>query len=170
MHERDYMAACTSLGTGADLAVQRNLHYTELMFKISKAMVKQKKNNEDEAGFLNKILKVLQILGQPTEVYELLKDSTRLIDTYQGPAIRKESAKVFHLTLQAMHFLHGGQVKQGKPCLKDLQSAIQILTNPETISAESKQPQVGDLFQWMPVEQLCLLVYLVKMIFLFLMI
>ncbi|CAG2243177.1 MAU2 [Mytilus edulis] len=83
-----------------------------------------------------------------------------LIDTYNGPTIQKESLKVFFLILQVCHYLMAGQVKSVKPALKNLQQIIQTITQLHT-DEEPDSTNPVDLFQWLPIEHMCVLVYLV---------
>ncbi|XP_076102692.1 MAU2 chromatid cohesion factor homolog isoform X2 [Mytilus galloprovincialis] len=83
-----------------------------------------------------------------------------LIDAYNGPTIQKESLKVFFLILQVCHYLMAGQVKSVKPALKNLQQIIQTITQLHT-DEEPDSTNPVDLFQWLPIEHMCVLVYLV---------
>lgn len=56
------------------------------------------------------------------------------------------------------------QVKSVKPCLKQLQQCIQTISTLQDDEILPTNP--ADLFHWLPKEHMCVLVYLVMLIFL----
>lgn len=90
----------------------------------------------------------------------LLCFSGAMIEQWTGPAVQKESSKVFFLVLQVCHYLTAGQVKSVKPSLKQLQQSIQTITQLHTDEEPEGITQL-DMFQWLPKEHMCVLVYLV---------
>lgn len=58
------------------------------------------------------------------------------------------------------------QVKNVKPCLKQLQQSIQAIMSPSWPSDEVVTgPHIGDMFIWMPKEHLIVLVYLITVMY-----
>ncbi|XP_046543112.1 MAU2 chromatid cohesion factor homolog isoform X1 [Haliotis rubra] len=143
--EKDFLSACGLLGVGAEFARTAQSDYTRMLFLLSKGML-------------------LLIDKKMKDVDECLSMVSGLIETYQGSPIHKESLKVFFLVLQVCHYLMSGQVKSVKPALKQLQQSIQTITQIHTDDVLLSEPLSGnpvDLFQWLPKEHMCVLVYLV---------
>lgn len=139
-HEKDLTSACTLLGSGADYAHMSGANFTRLLFLLSKGML-------------------LLIEKKLHDVHPLLTMSGQQVENWQGSTYQKELLKVFFLVLQVCHYLMAGQVKSVKPCLKQLQTSIQVITS---LPDEDPLPQNhGDMFHWMPKEHMCVLVYLV---------
>ncbi|XP_063432497.1 MAU2 chromatid cohesion factor homolog [Mytilus trossulus] len=139
--ERDFPSAVRLLTTGIEVAGKSRSEYTKLLFLLSRGML-------------------LLIDKKTGDVHETLTTVSSLIDTYNGPTIQKESLKVFFLILQVCHYLMAGQVKSVKPALKNLQQIIQTITQLHT-DEEPDSTNPVDLFQWLPIEHMCVLVYLV---------
>ncbi|KAK3601195.1 hypothetical protein CHS0354_004395 [Potamilus streckersoni] len=139
--EKDYLSAISLLGVGVDFAAAAHSEYTTLLFLLSKGML-------------------LLIAKQTKEVHECLSQAGSLIERYSGQAVQKEALKVFFLVLQVCHFLMAGQVKSVKTALKQLQQSIQTITQIHT-DEEPQSSNAVDLFQWLPKEHMCVLVYLV---------
>ncbi|XP_015225113.1 PREDICTED: MAU2 chromatid cohesion factor homolog [Cyprinodon variegatus] len=99
------------------------------------------------------------------EVHPLLSLCGTIVENWQGNPIQKESLRVFFLVLQVTHYLDAGQVKSVKPCLKQLQQCIQTISTLQDDEILPTNP--ADLFHWLPKEHMCVLVYLVMLIFLF---
>ncbi|KAG1667223.1 MAU2 chromatid cohesion factor [Nymphon striatum] len=140
-HERDYVSACSLLGVGSEYASVSGSHYTRILFLLSKGML-------------------LLIDKKFSDVHPVLSTAGNLVENWQGSVQQKELLKVFFLVLQVCHFLMAGQVKSVRPCLKQLQQSIQTITvlqEEEVVSTNQ-----GDMFQWMPKEHMCVLVYLVS--------
>ncbi|XP_023210809.1 MAU2 chromatid cohesion factor homolog [Centruroides vittatus] len=142
--EKDYVQACNVLGVGAEYAQLSGAQYTRILFLLSKGML-------------------LMIDRKFQEVHQVLTLAGQLVEQWQGSSHQKEALKVFFLVLQVCHYLTAGQVKSVKPCLKQLQQGIQTITSlhadEEVIPASH-----GDMFQWMPKEHMCVLVYLVTVL------
>ncbi|XP_022329171.1 MAU2 chromatid cohesion factor homolog [Crassostrea virginica] len=139
--QRDYLSACHYLQIGADFAGSAHSEYTRLLFILSKGML-------------------LLIAKKTTEVHETLSAAGQFIEAYSGTPLQKESLKVFFFVLQVCHYLMAGQVKTVKPVLKNLQQIIQTITQLHT-DEEPVSANELDLFQWLPIEHMCILVYLV---------
>ncbi|XP_052099169.1 MAU2 chromatid cohesion factor homolog [Mytilus californianus] len=139
--ERDFPSAVRLLTSGIEVAGKSRSEYTKLLFLLSRGML-------------------LLIDKKTGDVHETLTTVSSLIETYNGPTIQKESLKVFFLILQVCHYLMAGQVKSVKPALKNLQQIIQTITQLHT-DEEPDSSNPVDLFQWLPIEHMCVLVYLV---------
>ncbi|ESP05423.1 hypothetical protein LOTGIDRAFT_205565 [Lottia gigantea] len=139
--EHDFSSASNLLAIGTDFAVVSRSEYTRLLFVLSRAMV-------------------LLIDKQMGEVHKVLMEANQLLETYHGPHLQKESLRVFFLVLQVYHCLTAGQVKTVKPYLKQLQQSIQTITQIQSEDEPLSNNPV-DLFQWLPKEHMCVLVYLV---------
>ncbi|XP_055956301.1 MAU2 chromatid cohesion factor homolog [Patella vulgata] len=139
--ERDFPSACNLLSLGTDFATVSRSEYTRLLFVLSKAMI-------------------LLMDKQMSEVHKVLVEASQLIENYHGSHVHKESLRVFFLVLQVYHFLTAGQVKTVKPFLKQLQQSIQTITQIQPEDEPVSNNPV-DLFQWLPKEHMCVLVYLV---------
>lgn len=139
--EKNFETACSLLEAGVEFAAIAKSEYTGLLFMLSKGML-------------------LLIDKKPVQVNETLSKASQLIEQWQGPAVQKESLKVFFLVLQVSHYLTAGQVKSVKPALKQLQHSIQTITQIHT-DEEPVPTSPVDLFQWLPKEHMCVLVYLV---------
>ncbi|XP_041367960.1 MAU2 chromatid cohesion factor homolog [Gigantopelta aegis] len=139
--EKDTLSACSLLGVGAEFARASTSHYTRILFLLAKGML-------------------LLIDKKMREVEETLPKVGGLIEEFQGSPVHKESLKVFFLVLQVCHYLMSGQVKSVKPALKQLQQSIQTITQIHT-DDEPLSTNPVDLFQWLPKEHMCVLVYLV---------
>lgn len=139
--QRDHTSACHYLQMGADFAGSAHSEYTRLLFILSKGML-------------------LLIAKKTTEVHDTLSAAGQLIETYNGTPLQKDSLKVFFFVLQVCHYLMAGQVKTVKPVLKNLQQIIQTITQLHT-DEEPVPTNELDLFQWLPIEHMCILVYLV---------
>ncbi|WAQ98773.1 SCC4-like protein [Mya arenaria] len=138
--ELDFQAACQLLGGGADFAAAAGSQYTTLLFLLSKGML-------------------LLISKDAVQVNETLSRAGSMIETWTGHAVQKESLKVFFLVLQVCHYLAAGQVKSVKPALKQLQQSIQTITQLHS-DEDHVGPKEVDMFQWLPKEHMCVLVYL----------
>ncbi|UYV72584.1 MAU2 [Cordylochernes scorpioides] len=143
--ERDYHAASQFLGDGADYAHLSGAHYTRILFLLSKGML-------------------LMIDRRLQEVHQVLSLAGHLVDSWQGSSHQKEALKVFFLVLQVCHYLTAGQVKSVKTCLKQLQQGIQTITSLHSDEVAVMPNNPGDMFQWMPKEHMCVLVYLVTVL------
>eukprot|EP00918_Siedleckia_nematoides_P020020 GHVU01042675.1.p1 GENE.GHVU01042675.1~~GHVU01042675.1.p1 ORF type:complete len:604 (+),score=53.86 GHVU01042675.1:25-1812(+) len=140
--EKDYDAACRLLAHGAEYSGVKNAEHTKILFLLSKGM----------------LLLIDKKLG---EVHTVLSTAGAQIESWvEGTAAQKESLKVFFLVLQVCHYLMSGQVKSVKPALKQLQQSIQTITSVHT-DDEPLQSNSADMFQWLPKEHMCVLVYLV---------
>ncbi|XP_064607711.1 MAU2 chromatid cohesion factor homolog [Liolophura sinensis] len=139
--EKDFVSAVSLLGHGSDFAHTARSEYTRLLFLLAKGLV-------------------LLVEKKMSEVHECLTMAGQLIEVYHGSPVQKESLKVFFLVLQVCHYLMAGQVKSVKPALKQLQQSIQTITQ---LHQEDEPLPINpvDLFQWMPKEHMCVLVYLV---------
>ncbi|CAH1797221.1 unnamed protein product [Owenia fusiformis] len=140
--DHEYSLACSLLGHGADYAEMKRSEFTRILFLLSKGML-------------------LLIDKKFQEVHQVLTLTGQLTEAWLGPAVQKESLKVFFLVLQVCHFLMAGQVKSVKGSLKQLQQSIQTITTlnvDEDILPGSNNP--SDLFHWLPKEHMCVLVYL----------
>ncbi|XP_071042681.1 MAU2 chromatid cohesion factor homolog isoform X2 [Parasteatoda tepidariorum] len=141
--EKEYTSACNILGVGAEYAHLSGAHYTRILFLLSKGML-------------------LMIDRKLQEVHQVLSLAGQLVENWQGSTAQKEALKVFFLVLQVCHYLTAGQVKSVKPCLKQLQQGIQTITSLHADEVIPTNP--GDMFQWMPKEHMCVLVYLVTVL------
>lgn len=139
--EHNYAAACGLLEAGAEFAASAKSDYTTLLFLLSKGML-------------------LLVDKKAVQVNETLSKAGTLIEQWHGPAVQKESLKVFFLVLQVSHYLTSGQVKSVKQALKQLQHSIQTITQIHTDEEPVSNSPV-DLFQWLPKEHMCVLVYLI---------
>ncbi|KAG1667225.1 MAU2 chromatid cohesion factor [Nymphon striatum] len=145
-HERDYVSACSLLGVGSEYASVSGSHYTRILFLLSKGML-------------------LLIDKKFSDVHPVLSTAGNLVENWQGSVQQKELLKVFFLVLQLSKTIFYfiiifWQVKSVRPCLKQLQQSIQTITvlqEEEVVSTNQ-----GDMFQWMPKEHMCVLVYLVS--------
>uniref|UniRef100_A0A3B5LWH8 MAU2 chromatid cohesion factor homolog n=1 Tax=Xiphophorus couchianus TaxID=32473 RepID=A0A3B5LWH8_9TELE len=142
--EKDLVSACDLLGVGAEYARVVGSEYTRALFLLSKGM----------------LLLMERKLG---EVHPLLTLCGTIVENWQGNPIQKESLRVFFLVLQVTHYLDAGQVKSVKPCLKQLQQCIQTISTLQDDEILPTNP--ADLFHWLPKEHMCVLVYLVMLIF-----
>ncbi|XP_054710843.1 MAU2 chromatid cohesion factor homolog [Uloborus diversus] len=142
--EKEYAAACNVLGVGAEYAHISGAQYTRILFLLSKGML-------------------LMIDRKLQEVHQVLTLAGQLVEAWQGSTAQKEALKVFFLVLQVCHYLTAGQVKSVKPCLKQLQQGIQTITSLHA-DEEVIPTNPGDMFQWMPKEHMCVLVYLVTVL------
>ncbi|KAH3834324.1 MAU2 chromatid cohesion factor homolog isoform X2 [Dreissena polymorpha] len=139
--EKDFTAACRLLGDGAEYALAAKSQYTTLLFLLSKGML-------------------LLINRDAVQVNETLSRAGMMIDQWTGAAVQQESLKVFFLVLQVCHYLSAGQVKRVKPALKQLQQSIQAITQLHSDDDHVSSNKI-DMFQWLPKEHMCVLVYLV---------
>lgn len=144
-NEKEYSAACNLLGVGAEYAHLSGAQYTRILFLLSKGML-------------------LMIDRKLQEVHQVLTLAGQLVEAWPGSSTsQKEALKVFFLVLQVCHYLTAGQVKSVKPCLKQLQQGIQTITSLHA-DEEMMPSNPGDMFQWMPKEHMCVLVYLVTVL------
>lgn len=139
---KEFKEACKLLGEGADFAAAANSQYTTLLFLLSRGML-------------------LLISKDAVQVNETLSKAGSMIEQWTGASVQKESLKVFFLVLQVCHYLSAGQVKSVKPALKQLQQSIQTITQIHTDEADPVAVNQMDMFQWLPKEHMCVLVYLV---------
>ncbi|KAL5005286.1 hypothetical protein ScPMuIL_018742 [Solemya velum] len=139
--ERDYLSACGLLGVGAEFALAARSEYTRMLFLLSKGMLSLVDKKIDS-------------------VHDTLTQAGVMIENFPGLPVQKESLKVFFLVLQVSHYLMAGQVKSVKPALKSLQQSIQAITQLHT-DDEPESTNPVELFQWLPKEHMCVLVYLV---------
>ncbi|GIX72970.1 MAU2 chromatid cohesion factor homolog [Caerostris extrusa] len=70
---------------------------------------------------------------------------------------------LFLLSKGMLLMIDPGQVKSVKPCLKQLQQGIQTITSLHA-DEEVIPTNPADMFQWMPKEHMCVLVYLVTVL------
>lgn len=141
--ERDYELASSLLGVGVDYAHISSANYTKVLFMLSRCML-------------------LLIDKKISDANPLLTQASYIVENWQGNQYQKEYLKVFMLFLQVCHYLMGGQVKSVKPCLKQLQQSILTIMQPSWPSDEGVcGSNMGDMFMWMPKEQLYVVVYLV---------
>lgn len=138
---KNFTTACSLIGDGADYAAAANADYTTLLFLLSKGML-------------------LLINRDAVHVNETLFKAGAMIEQWKGAAVHKESLKVFFLVLQVCHYLSVGQVKSVKTALKQLQQSIQSITQLHT-DEDLNGANPMDMFQWLPKEHMCVLVYLV---------
>ncbi|XP_033750418.1 MAU2 chromatid cohesion factor homolog [Pecten maximus] len=139
--EKDFVTACQLLTAGAEFSDTAHSEYTKLLFVLSKGM--------------------LYLIDKKTaDVHSTLSTAGQMIETYNGQPVQKESLKVFFLVLQVCHYLMAGQVKSVKPALKNLQQIIQTITQLHTDEEPTSSNPV-DMFHWLPIEHMCVLVYLV---------
>ncbi|RUS80189.1 hypothetical protein EGW08_012046 [Elysia chlorotica] len=129
--EKDWNAAMSIMGMGADYALSVRSEYTRLLFMLSRGMVS---GMALFANHLNLFLKTKNNF--------------------------KEYLKVFFLVLQVCHYLMAGQVKSVKPVLKQLQQSIQTIAHNHS-DDEPVVSNAAEMFQWLPKEHMCILVYLV---------
>lgn len=128
-------------------------------------------------------------MHNPQETTAVMSACGPMITAYNGSAENREMLKAFFLTLQVTHYLSCGMTKTVKPLLKQLQDCIQALTSQDGCHCSSinfsvrilrnnltvfipifleaalrfnPTGQSDEVFQWMPKEHLCLLVYLVS--------
>ncbi|XP_074651649.1 MAU2 chromatid cohesion factor homolog [Tubulanus polymorphus] len=139
--EKDFVSASELLGVGAEFSHVKRAEHTRILFLLSKGMI-------------------LLIEKKLNEVHSVLSLAAQLIEQFTGQTSWKESLKIYFLVLQVCHFLMAGQVKSVKPSLKQLQQSIQTITAAHT-DDEPLPNQSGDMFQWLPKEHMCVLVYLV---------
>ncbi|XP_065210046.1 MAU2 chromatid cohesion factor homolog [Planococcus citri] len=141
--EKDYESASRLLEVGVDYAHISSASYTKVLFMLSRSML-------------------LLIDKKVTEASSLLNTAGYHVENWTGSQCQKEYLKVFSLFLQVCHYLMGGQVKSVKPCLKQLQQSMLTIMQPSWPSDEaSGGSNMGDMFMWMPKEQLYVVVYLV---------
>ncbi|GFT75139.1 MAU2 chromatid cohesion factor homolog [Nephila pilipes] len=93
---------------------------------------------------------LLMIDRKLQEVHQVLTLAGQLVEAWQGSTAQKEALKVFFLVLQVCHYLTAGQVTYFIYLI--IIKIPVIPTNP------------GDMFQWMPKEHMCVLVYLVTVL------
>ncbi|GFO22972.1 mau2 chromatid cohesion factor homolog [Plakobranchus ocellatus] len=139
--EKDWVAAMNIMGMGADYAFSVRSEYTRLLFMLSKGMI----------GLISKNISC---------VNEAMTQATHLIESFSGSPLHKEYLKVFFLVLQVCHYLMAGQVKSVKPVLKQLQQSIQTIAHNHS-DDEPVVSNAAEMFQWLPKEHMCILVYLV---------
>ncbi|KAI8480790.1 PREDICTED: MAU2 chromatid cohesion factor homolog [Branchiostoma belcheri] len=150
--EGDNISACELLGHGAESAAMAGAYYTSVgwsshqtntrvMFMLSKAML-------------------LLMDKKFHEVHPLLALCNSMLESWTGHPTHRETLRVYLLVLQVTNFLMVGQVKSVKPYLKQLQQSIQTITALHT-DDEPPPSHPADLFQWLPKEHMCVLVYLV---------
>ncbi|KAI0237292.1 MAU2 sister chromatid cohesion factor [Lamellibrachia satsuma] len=141
--ERDFASAVGLLNLGADYAAVKKADYTKVLFLLSKGM----------------LLLIDKKLG---DVHTILLSARVQIEQWvSSNPTQKESLRVFFLILQVCHYLMAGQVKSVKPALKQLQQSIQAMTALHTDDDLVSSYNPADLFQWLPKEHMCVLVYLV---------
>lgn len=105
---------------------------------------------------------VLLIDKKLADVQVVLSQASAMIDQWTSVGVQqKESLKVFFLIIQVCHYLLAGQVKTVKPALKQLQQSIQTITSLHLDDEPVQMASPIDLFQWLPKEHMCVLVYLV---------
>eukprot|EP00058_Branchiostoma_floridae_P024208 XP_002609698.1 hypothetical protein BRAFLDRAFT_61744 [Branchiostoma floridae] len=130
--EGDNISACELLGHGAESAAMAGAYYTRLLLMDKKFH----------------------------EVHPLLALCNSMLESWTGHPTHRETLRVYLLVLQVTNFLMVGQVKSVKPYLKQLQQSIQTITALHT-DDEPPPSHPADLFQWLPKEHMCVLVYLV---------
>ncbi|KAK2178726.1 hypothetical protein NP493_532g03030 [Ridgeia piscesae] len=141
--ERDFASAVGLLNLGADYAAVKKADYTKVLFLLSKGM----------------LLLIDKKLG---DVHTILLSARVQIEQWvSSNPTQKESLRVFFLILQVCHYLMAGQVKSVKPALKQLQQSIQAVTALHSDDDPVHSYSAADLFQWLPKEHMCVLVYLV---------
>jgi len=136
--EKDWVGALNMMGMGSDYAHSVRSDYTRLLFMLSRGML----------GLISKNIPI---------VNESMTQAGGLIEAFNGNALHKEYLRVFFLVLQVCHYLIAGQVKSVKSVLKHLQQSIMTI-------AHDDEPQITnttEMFQWLPKEHMCILVYLV---------
>uniref|UniRef100_A0A2C9JSS8 MAU2 chromatid cohesion factor homolog n=1 Tax=Biomphalaria glabrata TaxID=6526 RepID=A0A2C9JSS8_BIOGL len=139
--EKEWNAAINLLGRGADYALAVRSEYTRLLFMLSRGMI----------GLISKNIPCIN---------DSMTQAGQLIESFSGSLLHKEYLKVFFLVLQVCHYLMAGQVKSVKPVLKQLQQSIQTIAH----NHSDDDPLVSneaEMFQWLPKEHMCILVYLV---------
>ena len=67
---------------------------------------------------------LLLIDKKPVQVNETLSRASQLIEQWQGPAVQKESLKVFFLVLQVSHYLTAGQVLILEPVCEKINNLV----------------------------------------------
>ncbi|GFR91670.1 MAU2 chromatid cohesion factor homolog, partial [Elysia marginata] len=139
--EKDWNAAMGIMGMGADYALSVRSEYTRLLFMLSRGMI----------GLISKNISC---------VNEAMTQAGHLIESFSGSPLHKEYLKVFFLVLQVCHYLMAGQVKSVKPVLKQLQQSIQTIAQNHS-DDEPVVSNAAEMFQWLPKEHMCILVYLV---------
>ncbi|CAL1526010.1 unnamed protein product [Lymnaea stagnalis] len=139
--EKDWAAAMSIMGRGADYALAVRSEYTRLLFMLSRGMI----------GLISKNIPC---------VNDAMTQAGQLIESFSGSPIHREYLKVFFLVLQVCHYLMAGQVKSVKPVLKQLQQSIQTIAHNHS-DDEPVVSNEAEMFQWLPKEHMCILVYLV---------
>lgn len=143
MQEGDYVSAAALLSRGADYAASNRSEFTKILFLLSKGMV-------------------LLVEKKLVDVHAVLGQAGNAIEQWAASSVhQKESLKVFFLVLQVCHYLMCGQVKTVKPALKQLQQSIQTITSLHLDDEPMQHSNPIELFQWLPKEHMCILVYLV---------
>jgi len=139
--EKDWVSAVNLMRIGADYASSVRSDYTRLLFMLSRGMI----------GLISKNIPV---------VNESMTQAGRLIEAFNGSGLHKEYLRVFFLVLQVCHYLMAGQMKSVKPVLKHLQQSIQTIAHNHS-DDEPIVTNPAEMFQWLPKEHMCILVYLV---------
>ncbi len=96
-----------------------------------------------------------------TELHQILERVHQLIPAIPGSQMRREELKTFFLILQVCYFLSTGAVKSAKPCLKQLQTMVQRLSNCSTTDDESVNVDAVEMFRWLSRENMTTVTYVV---------
>lgn len=152
----EYGQAAAVLSTGAEYASSDP--QLRILFLLSSGMMRMVSVNGNESHNDN----YNSVMG---EVRQVLHSAWTLIESAVISPMRQEGLKVFFLLLQVCHLLNSGQVKSVKTPLKSLQLAIQTMSQTcETTVTSESAAAVGDRFQWLHKEHMCILVYVVTVL------
>ncbi|XP_046865059.1 MAU2 chromatid cohesion factor homolog isoform X3 [Xenia sp. Carnegie-2017] len=136
--------AIQNLALGEKVAQQYGSEYMRCLFVLSRILY----------------LLVSKDYNQATK---LLGSFASHFQTWRGPKLQVEHLRIFYLTLQTWLGITSGQPKTMKPFLRQLQQSIQVVTTLTPIE-EARQIPDFEKFQWLPVDHLCIIVYLLTVI------
>lgn len=95
------------------------------------------------------------------ELRQILERVHQLIPAIPGASMRREELETFFLILQVCYFLSTGEVKMAKPCLKQLQTMVQRLSNSTTNDDVESTVDAVEMFRWLSRENMTTVTYVV---------
>ncbi|KFD51688.1 hypothetical protein M514_07384, partial [Trichuris suis] len=134
--DRDYSGAVDALRKGFDYATRENCLYLKIVFLLN-------------------ISQFLMLEGRSQDLHSHMEKAAHLIDAWQGDPLRQGSFHAWFMVIQTSFHILTGDCKNARPCLRDLQQVVISMAN----AKPTKPSQPYEYFQWVPKEQLCIVVY-----------
>ncbi|XP_028411289.1 MAU2 chromatid cohesion factor homolog [Dendronephthya gigantea] len=139
----DVPEAIKHLTIGEQFSQQNGSEYMRCLFILSKVLY----------------LLVAQDYNQATM---MLGSFGTYLELWRGPHLLVEHVRIFYLSLRTWLGIASGQPKTTRADIKQLQHSIQVVTSLEPIDG-AKIPEY-ERFQWLPVDHLCIIVYLLTVV------